>query len=458
MRCVLENIRLVTAGNDTRAARVAIDSGRIAAWDDACPRGWPAEDGGGLLLLPGAIDPHVHFDDPGYTWREDFAHGSRAALAGGVTTVCDMPDTCVPPVTTRAALDHKVNAVLPRMHCDAAFWAGVSANAIEAGDWRRGMDELWAAGVIGFKTYALSGMESFRHLEYAQFRDVLRHAARLGALVGIHAEDAGIVAACRAAHKGGTDAASFAASRPVEAEVAAIRRVGELAGETGARIHIVHLSSASGAAEVRRLRAAGVDITAETCPQYLAFSDEDFKRLGTALKCAPVVKSAAERDGLWQALGGAVSFLATDHAPCPAREKETRTFDEAYSGMPGVELLLPFALSFGYHAGRLTLEQVASLTSGNAAQRFGLAPRKGRLDPGADADFALVDLDEKWTVSGAALRSKGQVTPFEGMTFRGRVRQTWLRGQKVFSHDSSAPARGTVVRRGGAYSFTDART
>jgi allantoinase len=443
---VLDNIRIVTQGNATRTARVAIADGVIHAWDDACPTGWPREDGHGLLLLPGVIDPHVHFDDPGYTSREDFPHGTRAAIAGGVTTVCDMPDTCVPPVTTLAALQAKQAALAGRAYCHYALWGGVSALALEDPAWRDNMIALWQAGVIALKTYTLSGMAEFPHLSYAQYKDVLRHAATLGVLIGVHAEDAALVAAGMAARGAGTDARAYAAARPVAAEVEAIRRVGELAGECGARLHIVHVSSGSGADEIARLQRQGVDISAETCPQYLAFTTDDLGRLGAVLKCSPPVRSEDERRRLWSHVGTTIRMLATDHAPCAPAEKNTGDIFTAYAGMPGVELLLPVALTYGYHAGRLTLEQLAHLLGGAAAARHGLAHRKASLCAGHDADFVLVDVEQAWTVTGVALHSKGRLTPFEGVPLRGRAMHTYVCGVRVHPDDPLAPAHGACVR------------
>ena len=447
MAFVLDHVRVVTHGNATRVARVAIADGVVRAWDAACPNDWPKEDGRGLLLLPGVIDPHVHFDDPGYTTREDFPHGTRAAIAGGVTTVCDMPDTCVPPVTTAAALTAKCAALAGRACCDFALWGGVSALALEQPAWREEMAALWRAGVIAFKTYTLSGMDTFPQLTYAQYREVLRHAAELGALVGVHAEDAALVAAgMAAAVRPATDARAYATARPVAAEVAAIRRVGELAGELGARLHIVHVSSGSGADEIARLQRQGVDISAETCPQYLAFTTDDLARLGAVLKCAPPVRSEDERQLLWSHVGTTISMLASDHAPCTPAEKSTPDIFSAYGGMPGVELLLPFALTHGYHAGRLTLQALAGLLGGAAAARYGLARRKTGLHVGGDADFVLVDTECAWTLAGADLHSKGRLTPFEGMPMRGAVVQTFVRGMRMTPNDMQAPARGAFLR------------
>jgi allantoinase len=445
MKCVVENIMVVDSGNTLRESALAFENGVIVARDTDCPAGGTRIDGFGLLMLPGVIDPHTHFNDPGYTEREDFAHGSRGALAGGVTTICDMPGTSIPPVTTAEAFDYKLSCIQSRAYCDFALWGGVSANALEHADWKDAMACLAEKGIIGFKTYVLSGMDTFRQLTYEQYPAVLRQAAELDMIVGVHAEDAHIVAEETRKVAGRSDAMAYYASRPVSAEVEAIRRTGMLAGEAGARVHIVHLSSGSGAQAIARLQEQQVDISAETCPQYLAFCSDDLHSIGTVLKCAPVVKSQTEQELLWRAVDGPVSFLATDHAPCPARDKQSGDFFRDYGGMPGVELLLPFALTYGYHAGRLTLEQIVRLTAENAARRFRLYPRKGSLEPGSDADFVLVNLNEDFCVNASHLQSKGHFTPFNGMLFRGRVKQTWLRGRCVYNKRTFTKPAGRFI-------------
>jgi allantoinase len=444
MSCVVENIMVVSSGNTLRESCLAFENGRIIALDD-CPDPATRVDGRGLLLLPGVIDPHTHFDEPGYTSREDFAHGSRGAIAGGVTTVGDMPGTSIPPVTSESALDYKLSCIQPKAYCDFALWGGVSANALKHTDWQENMASLARRGVIGFKTYTLSGMDSFHHLSYDQFPAVMRCAAEQDTIIGVHAEDAHIVTEATQQVAGRTDALAYYESRPVAAEVEAIRCTGSIAGETNARLHIVHLSSGSGAREVARLQEQQVDISAETCPHYLAFNIDDLCRIGPVLKCAPVVKSRSEQDVLWTHLDSTVSFLATDHAPCTLNEKRTGNFFSDYGGMPGVELLLPFILTYGYHAGRLTLEQIIRLTSENAARRYRLFPRKGCLEPGSDADFVLVNLNEEYVVDAAALQTKGKFTPFDRELFRGRVRQTWLRGLCVYNDRTFTGPHGRFI-------------
>ena len=428
---ILENIKIVTSGNKTRHAKIAFENGKIIAFDDACPKNSEVTDCENLLLLPGVIDPHTHFDDPGYTWREDFYHGSLGAIAGGVTTVFDMPCTTVPPVTNVSAFYNKKETIIPNAWCDFRLWGGISAESLDSPLWKNHIEQLKNAGVIGFKTYVLSGMDSFPQISYDEYYDVLKFAAEIDVLVGVHAEDPKIVAETTKKITGDSPA-DFAASRPVEAEVTAIRRVGEIAGEVGAKIHIVHVSSGSGAEEIDRLQKLGVNISGETCPQYLAFTIDDLCRLGSVLKCAPPVRSKEEKDKLWSYIGKSISFLATDHAPCSQEEKNTGDFMTDYSGMPGVELLLPFALSYGYHQEKLTLEQIQKLTSENVAKRFNIFPQKGSLEIGSNADFALVNLDTMYKIDAEKLKTKGKFTPFDGMTFCGSVEQTWIHGEPVF--------------------------
>jgi len=433
---ILNNIKCVVKDNITSQTRIAISDGKIVDPNN----NFPEINGEGLLVFPGVIDPHTHFDEPGFTFREDYAHGSRGAIAGGVTTNFDMPCTSLPPITNLSSFRNKKNIIKNKMYCDSGFWGGVSANSLKDENWQKNIDELLKEGVVGFKTYVLSSMETFKHLSYSQYKKVLKYAAKCAALVGVHAEDAKIIS--NTVKNNG--AKGYAASRPVEAEVEAIRKVGEIAGEVGAKIHIVHLSSGSGAEEVAKLQKLGVDISAETCPQYLAFTIDDLCRLGAVLKCAPPVRTLKEQKKLWEHVGSTVSIFATDHAPCQLSEKQTGNFFTDYGGMPGVELLLPFALTFGYHTGKLTLEQIIKLTSKNAAKRFGVFPKKGSLEIGADADFSLIDLNESYKINAQEFQSKGKFSPFDGNIFQGKIKQTWLRGKCVFKEGKFSEANGIL--------------
>ncbi len=402
-------------------------------------------DAEGLLVLPGAIDPHVHFDDPGYTEREDFTCGSMAAAAGGVTTVLDMPCTSVPPVTSLDNLQAKLREVEKKSVVDFGFHGGISAQSFDEGFPER-LREL-APEVTGFKTYFLSGMETFGRLDLGRFGRVLEETARLGVPVLLHAEDHDFVAEAepRARRHGGTPLQHYE-SRPEEAELRAATAAVDLAVRTGAKLHICHVATAG----VGELTRGHRNVSAETAPHYLAFDLDDYLRIGAPLKANPPVKRA-EREKLWRLLAlNTIAFVASDHAPCPAAEKDTGSIWTAYSGIPGVGTLLPFLLSEGYLARRLALPRFLDAIAGNAARRFGLTERKGFISVGRDADLALVDLADSWTVRGETFLSKGKVTPFEGMTLKGRVILTLVRGRVVYAAGRGvtvAPGWGRRVRR-----------
>ena len=411
---------------------------------------------GGQTVLPGAIDGHVHFDDPGFTWRENFASGTRAAAAGGVTTVVDMPCTSLPPVTTRAAFRNKLEIVAPKATVDFMFWGGISGNAMEDAHWQRHAADLVEEGVGAFKLYMLSGMETFRDLSEGQMLDALSLLAQLKVPSGVHAEDRPLVMELTMERKaaGGVSPLDYAASRPARVEVRAVEALIGMAAETGARTHVVHLGSGVALDRIRAAADAGIAISAETCPHYLAFTGADLERLGAVLKTAPVVKEAEDRDRLWTGLqDGSIQHVATDHAAGEwPGEKNTGSIWTDYGGVPGVELMLPYLLSEGVRKGRITLERLTELVSGAPARFFGVARRKGRLGPGFDADFAVVDPGETWTVRAADLSSLNRYTPFEGWALTGRVKETWVRGRRVFARAEDEPwfddpGTGHLVRR-----------
>jgi len=462
MRTRFVNLRIPDGGNEVREVEIVVEEGRI---DEITPAGNETAAGGeqwvnlrGALVLPGVIDGHVHFDDPGFTHREDFASGTSAAAAGGVTCVVDMPCTSLPPVTDTDALASKVRAIQAKAHVDFMLWGGVSGNAMAGADWRHDLEELIAAGVAAIKVYCLSGMDSFTALDYPQIGRVLEVAAGLGVPVGIHAEDPTVVRELTRGirDRGGDEPADYAASRPTLAEVAAVREIIKACRDTGGRAHIVHLSSGAALDLITAARGDGTAVTTETCPHFLRFTLDDFIRQGALLKTAPVVKSAEDADRLWKGVAsGEIELVATDHAPGQwPEEKSTGSIWTDYGGVPGVETLLPFLYSEGVGAGRITLERLTEITAANPARFFGIGDRKGALREGHDADFVVLDDDARWTVHGADLHNLNRYTPFEGHEFTARVRATYVRGQAVYERKPDgrelfAPAgRGRWIQRG----------
>ena len=394
-------------------------------------------DGRFLLLMPGAIDPHVHFDTPGFEFREDFEHASLAAAFGGVTTIIDMPCTSVPPVTNLPNLQTKLQTLQNRSFVDFAFWGGISGTDFsDESRLHRQILELAEAGVVGFKAYLISGMEKFTDLTPAQMRRAAELVRTTGLPLAVHAEDKSLVTARRRKFQaeGRHDWQAYCAARDVQAEEKAVGLMAEICRQTGARVHIVHLSSQRGLQIVRQTRSAGLPFSAETCPHYLHFTQNDFERpeIRNFLKTAPPVKFEADRQALWQGLAeGTLAFVTTDHAGCdPQQEKGGENFWQVYGGIPGVEHRVPFLLSEGFLQGRLTLQQTVRLLAGHPAQFFGLE-RKGDLQPGKDADFALIDLWQPWTVRASEMHSKGKYTPFEGLKLNACVERTFLRGNLI---------------------------
>lgn len=424
-------------------ADIRIEAGRITAIGDHISRAGRAKpqviDARGLLVLPGVVDPHVHFDEPGFTDREDFYHGTCAAASGGVTTIVDMPCTSIPPVTDKENFDTKYSVIRRRAVIDFGLYGGVCAESFDDG-FPRGMEEL-APHVLGFKTYFISVMERFHQLDHYQFFQTLTEARRLGRPVLLHAEDLQYSnAATEAAIRTGDSVRDFVAGRPENAEVLAIQNAAELARNAKAELHIVHVSTLRGAAIV----AVNPFVSGETCPHYLAFDLEDFERIGSAAKVTPPIKAEPNRTALWEVLrDGTLSYVASDHAPAPKKQKNTGSIWTDYAGIPGSGTLLPFLYSQGYRLGRLSLRRLVEVTSSAAASRWGIADRKGAIAPGRDGDCVLIDPEATWTVRGADFLSKGKVTPFEGMEFTGRVKHTIVRGTPVYSD-----GEGVVVKRG----------
>lgn len=461
MKTLLKNLQIPAGGNDRQPAQLLIKNDTLIAIlnPDETAFADHIEDLEGSLVLPGAIDGHVHFNDPGFTDREDFESGTRAAAAGGVTMVVDMPCTSLPPVTSAENLKNKLGIISPKARVDFMLWGGVSSNVLEADGWQSRIEALIDEGVGAIKIYLLSGMDTFKDVGLDQARQVLRLAARRGIPVGVHAEDRGVVNEAKAAvlGRGGDSALDYAAARPAEGEIKAALMLRDLCQETGARIHIVHIASREALDVVTAARADGLPMSAETCPHYLLFTDSDLERLGALLKTAPVVKSASDRDGLWRGLvDKELLFVASDHAAGVwPEEKNTGSIWTDYGGVPGVEMLLPTLYSQGVAAGRITLERLVEITSRAPAEFFGVGHRKGRIEPGYDADFSVVDETVSYTVHAEDFHNKNRYTPLEGMTLKGRVRETWVRGRRVFFRSSadgeifSERPNGHFIRRGG---------
>src|SRR4051812_23603542 len=359
-------------------------------------------DATGLLVLPGAVDAHVHLNDPGRAHWEGFATGTAALAAGGTTTAIDMPLNAIPPTLDGASFAAKAAAARSVARVDVALWGG-----LVPGDLDR-LDELADAGVVGFKAFmSASGVEEFAAADDLTLVEGMARAAHLGLPVAVHAESDALTArlAARAVAEGRTTMGDYLASRPVLAELEAIGRAILFAEETGCALHVVHVSTGRGVALVAEARARGVDVTCETCPHYLVLDADDAVRLGAAAKCAPPLRPVAEVEALWdRVLARDVDLVATDHSPSPAALKETG--DDAFAawgGIPGAQTLAALLYDKGVVDRGLELERLGMLVAGTPALRFGLAPAKGAIAVGGDADMVLLDPGQTWTVDRDAL-------------------------------------------------------
>jgi allantoinase len=400
-------------------------------------------DGAGLHLLPGVVDGHVHMNEPGRAHWEGFETGTRALAAGGATTAIDMPLNAHPPTVTSAAFDEKRRCVERNAHVDVALWGGLVPNGVEE------MDELAACGVVGFKAFMCSsGIDDFPGVDDLTLYDGMCRAASLGLPVAVHAESEAITSglAQRARAAGRTAMRDFISSRPAVAELQAIARAITLAQESGCSLHVVHVSTGRGVTLVADARARGVDVSCETCPHYLVLTEADAEVLGNVAKCAPPLRRRQECESLWSALAdGRLPMVASDHSPSPWEMKSGEDTFAAWGGISGCQTLLALLLSEGHQARGLELELIAQVTSGYVARRFRL-PGKGVVEPGADADLALVDLTASEEVSAEALLYRHRHSPFVGRTLGARVVRTLVRGQTVYADgEIVGPRAGRVL-------------
>ena len=428
-----------------RAASIHVRDGRIVeiAPHARRPAGVPEIDAGHLVVLPGLVDTHVHVNDPGRADWEGFEHATRAAAAGGVTTLVDMPLNSIPATTTVDALDAKLRAAVGRCHVDVGFWGGVvPGNAAS-------IEPLAAKGALGFKCFlAPSGVDEFPHVSERDLREALPHLARAGRPLLAHAEDPALLREPDA-RRDPRDHSTWLDSRPPESERAAIALLIRLARESGVHAHVVHLASADALPSLIEARAAGVPVSVETCPHYLFFAAEDVPAGGTPFKCAPPIRPGEHRERLWGALAaGHIDLVATDHSPAPPALKHVDTGDflRAWGGIASLQIGLSVVWT-GAHARGLPFERLATWMSASPARLAGLQHTKGSIVAGRDADLVIWDPDAEYVVDPAALYHRHPVTPYAGVRLRGRVQTTILGGEVVFREGEGAlqAARGRAI-------------
>ena len=409
----------------------------------------PAErtvEAGGRIVLPGIIDAHTHFSEPGRDF-EGYRTGSMAAAAGGVTTILDMPLNDLPPTTSRERLDRKREMIGGESIIDYGLWGGLIDNNLDD------LEGLHAGGVIAFKAF-MRTVADFPRVDDGLLYDGLLRIAKLDNVVGVHAENEYVTAHLRdrLQSQGRIDRRAWNESRPPEQEIEAIQRAIFWAETAGARLHVCHISVAEAVALVRAAAQRGARITGETCAHYLFFNMEDYLRVGPRLRAAPPLRSHAEAERLWQCvLQGQVDIISSDHSPFPPDryEKGMENVWEGGGGVMGLQSMLPAVITEGVHKRGMSWELLARLMSSNPARVFGIYPRKGALMPGSDADLTIIDPEPEWTLREEDLLYRHRQSPYVGRKFKGIVSETIVRGQTVYRNGEilAKPGHGKVVQR-----------
>jgi dihydroorotase len=419
----------VVSADSTMKASVAIKDGAILAVGaaDAMPRARETLDATGLHLLPGAIDDHVHFRDPGYPQKEDFASGTIAAAFGGVTTVFDMPNT-LPTVENAEALAAKHAIAAEKAHVDYGLYAVLGESSIAR------VPELIEGGVIGFKLYMGNTFGRIPTPTTGAMLEGFEVVAPTGKRISLHAETNSVMERRegKLRQAGRVEPMAHLASRPDVVAIEAVSRAAVLAEWTGARAHVLHISSADELRPLAEAKARGVDITGETCPHYLMLSTEDYARFGGVIRVNPPVREARNQEPLWAALmDGTIDVIATDHAPHSFEEKTRNDIWTVDCGFAGVETQMPLMLTAIAGGRRGSICDYVRWSAANPAKLWGLYPRKGVIQSGADADIAVVDLDRRWTIKDAEMHSIAKITPWDGRQVQGLPLHTIVRGRFV---------------------------
>jgi allantoinase len=441
-RQIIRSRRVVTPSG-VRPAAVHFENGKIldvGEWADV-PDGTNITDMGDLVVMPGLVDSHVHVNEPGRTEWEGYETATKAAAAGGVTTIVDMPLNSIPATTTSKAFDEKLAAAAGKCTVDVAFWGGVVPGNVGE------LASLAGQGVRGFKCFLIhSGVEEFPHVERADLQIAMPELARLGSVLLVHAELEEAVEL--AVDSDPREYDTFLRSRPRSMEDAAIALMIDLCRETGSRIHIVHHSSSDSLDLMRTARSEGLPITVETCPHYLTFAAEDIADGNTQFKCCPPVRERENREKLWEAVAdGTIDMIVSDHSPCTPelKRKETGDFMEAWGGISALQFSLPVMWT-NFKARGFGLTDLVRLMSEAPAKLAGLDDRKGKLAPGFDADIVVWDRDATFTVNPELVYHRHKLTPYSGREVNGSVEAVYVRGGVVYDRGefASEPA-GKVI-------------
>ncbi|MFJ3579563.1 allantoinase AllB [Streptomyces rubiginosohelvolus] len=442
IQLILRSTQVITP-DGTRPASIAVSGGSIAAvlpYDAEVPSTARLEDVGDHAVLPGLVDTHVHVNDPGRTEWEGFWTATRAAAAGGITTIVDMPLNSLPPTTTVENLRVKQEVARTKAHVDVGFWGGALPDNV------KDLRPLHDAGVFGFKCFlSPSGVDEFPELDQQQLANSLGEITDFGGLLIVHAEDPHHLTA--APQRNGRKYADFLASRPRDAENTAIENLIAQARRLEARVHILHLSSSDALPLIATAKREGVRVTVESCPHFLTLTAEEVPDGATEFKCCPPIREAANQDTLWAGLAdGTIDCIVSDHSPSTA-DLKTPDFATAWGGISSLQLGLPAIWTEARRRGH-SLDDVARWMSAAPAELAGLT-RKGTIEAGRDADFAVLDPEATFTVDPARLEHRNRVTAYAGKTLHGVVASTWLRGRRIADHGVIGEPTGQLLQHGG---------
>jgi allantoinase len=440
--------RNVVLPDEVRAASINIRNGRIASigpYDGVSGDSELVQAGEDSVVMPGLVDTHVHINSPGRTEWEGFETATLAAAAGGVTTLVDMPLNSIPPTTSVANLEEKLETASDKLHIDVGFWAGVVPG--NTGE----LAPLHEKGVVGFKCFLVpSGVEEFPHVTEPDLRQAMPELTRLGALLIVHAELPGPIEERANTNDDPASYRTFLHSRPCAAENEAIQMMVRLSREFGTRVHIVHLSSAEALPMIRDAQRQGVQITAETCPHYLHFNAEEIADGGTEFKCCPPIRERENREELWRGLDdGSIGIIVSDHSPCPTSMKlrETGDFLAAWGGIASLQLRLPVVWTEAQQRG-YSLARVTGWICSGPSELVGFRGRKGSIAVGNDADFVVWSPKNSFRVTAERLEHRHKITPYEGETLKGVVEKTFLRGRKIYDVETGhSGVCGQVLNR-----------
>lgn len=431
---------LVVLPSGTSRVHLGIRDGSICAIVDD-PRDVTAQetiDVGGRVILPGVIEPHCHFWDPGPTYREDWETGTRSAAAGGVTTAIEMP-LSIPPTVDAAAFRLKQERAAAGAVVDWALWGGIVPESMDGLTER--LLEMRRLGAVAYKAFMCWSADDFPPIDDGVLLAAMRELAQHDLMLGLHCENDAVIKRQETTLRadGRYDPQAHAESRPEIAEYEAIQRAITLAEATGARLYIVHLSLPEGAELVRRARAQGVRVWAETAPRYLALDASAMDHSGPFARCSPPLRSKDSQARLWnEVLNGTIDTLGSDHSTFTYEEKAAGEQDiwRAPNGIPDIQTALPLMVSEGVNRRGMALERLAALCSTNVAHLFGLYPQKGVIATGSDADLTVVDLDVEWRITNEAMLYKHAWTPHHGTVVRGKVMRTIVRGETVYNGET----------------------